>query len=48
MRFFGNKAKRLLAPLVLRAAPLPLGARLALSGGLVAIVALVARLVRRD
>jgi hypothetical protein len=48
MSFLGNKAKPLLAPLVLRAAPLPLGARLALGGGLVAAAALVAGLVRRD
>jgi hypothetical protein len=47
MRFLGNKAKPLLAPLVLRAA-LPLGARLALGGGLVAAAALVAGLVRRN
>ena len=48
MSFLGNKAKPLLAPLVLRAAPLPLGAKLAFGGGLVAAAALVAGLVRRD
>jgi hypothetical protein len=48
MSFLGNKAKPLLAPLALRAAPLPLGARLALGGGLIAAAALVAGLFRRD
>jgi len=48
LSFLGNKAKPLLAPLALRAEPLPLGARLALGGGLVAAAALVAGLIRRD
>ena len=47
LSFLGNKAKPVLAPLALRATPLPLGARLALGGGLVAVAALVVGLVRR-
>ena len=47
LSFLGNKAKPLLAPLALRAEPLPLSARLVLGGGLVAVAALVVGLVRR-
>jgi hypothetical protein len=47
LSFLGNKAKPLLAPLALRAEPLPLSARLALGGGLVVVAALVVGLVRR-
>ena len=47
MSFLGNKAKPLLAPLALRAEPLPLSTRLALGGGSVAVAALVVGLVRR-
>ena len=36
LTFLGSKAKPVLAPLALRAEPLPMGARLALLGGLVA------------
>lgn len=42
MSFLGNKAKPLLGPLALRAAPLPMAARVALGGGLVASTALLA------
>ena len=47
MSFLGNKAKPLLAPLALRAEPLSLSMKLALSSGLVAVAALVVGLVRR-
>ncbi|MDQ3702978.1 MAG: hypothetical protein M3442_18955, partial [Chloroflexota bacterium] len=47
MTFLGNLAQPLLAPVVLRAAPLPLAARLALGGGLAATVAGVWLLRRR-
>ena len=41
LSLLGNKARPLLAPLALRAAPLPLGAKAALCAGLVAAAALV-------
>ena len=47
MSFLGNKAKPLLGPLALRAAPLPTAAKVALGGGLVAPAALVVGLLRR-
>ncbi len=47
MSFLGNKAKPLLAPVALRAEPLPLAARLALGGGLLASAALLVGLLRR-
>ena len=47
LTFLGSKARPLLAPLALRAEPLPLSARLALGGGSVAVAALVVGLVRR-
>ncbi len=45
LSFLGNKAKPLLAPLALRAEPLPATAKLALGGALVA-VALAGGLLR--
>jgi hypothetical protein len=47
LSLLGNKARPLLAPLALRAAPLPVGARVALGGGLVAASALAVGLIRR-
>ena len=47
LTLLGSKAKPLLAPLALRAEPLPAEARLALLLGGLAFVALVARLSRR-
>ena len=47
LTFLGSKAKPLLAPLALRAEPLPAGARLALLGGLAATAALSAWSLRR-
>jgi hypothetical protein len=43
LSFLGNKAKPLLAPLALRAQPLPVAARLALGVGLAATAVLVMR-----
>ena len=40
LTFLGDRAKPLLAPLVLRTTPLPLAARLALGGGLAGVAAL--------
>jgi hypothetical protein len=47
LSFLGNKAKPVLAPLALRAAPLPASARLGLGIGLVAAAALGVALMRR-
>ena len=47
LSFLGNKAKPLLGPLALRATPLPLATKLALSGGLVTSAALAIGLLRR-
>jgi len=47
LTFLGSKAKPVLAPLALRAEPLPAGARLALLGGLAATAALSAWSLRR-
>ncbi len=46
LTFLGSKAKPVLAPLALRAEPLPASAKLALGGGLVGAAALGAWLVR--
>jgi hypothetical protein len=42
MSFLGNKAKPLLGPIALRADPLPMAAKVALSGGVVASTVLLA------
>jgi hypothetical protein len=47
LSFLGSKAKPLLAPLALRATPLPMTAKLALGGGLVAAAGLVAGFLLR-
>ena len=47
LSFLGNKAKPVLGPLALRAAPLPTAAKVALGGGLVTSAALVGLLRRR-
>ncbi len=46
LTFLGNKAKPILAPLALRAEPLPVPAKLILLGGLAATIALSARFLR--
>lgn len=47
MSFLGNKAKPVLGPLALRAAPLPPVAKLALGGGFLAAAGLAVRILRR-
>lgn len=48
LTILGNKAKPVLAPIALRATPLPLAARLTLGGGAVAVAGLVALSLLRD
>ena len=47
LTILGSKAKPMLAPIALRAEPLPTSARLALGGGLLGVAALGIRLLRR-